>query len=295
MNNYNNKKSEHINKLVDEKGNYFIMAIDHREVYTNLMLEFSGSMPSSQEVVNSKIQIIKAFANSASGFLIDPLYGIPNIIESGAMGNKGFMVGVEGDDYSTATFKEDYLNPNISVDKINECGGNMVKLFILYNSNSPIAAKQEQMIDKLAKECSNAQLPFLLEPIMYFENTPTQKEREEEFRVMLKRLSKYDIDVFKLEFPGDINNISEQENINACLIAKEELKVPWILLSSGANREVFLKQLKCAVQGGASGFAIGRSLWGDCVGNNDSTASEKWQDMKMFFEKAKLTVAENKK
>ncbi len=295
MNNISEKKREHIQKLVDEQGNYFIMAIDHREVYTNLMLGISGEMPSAQEVINSKIQIIETFRDSASGFLIDPLYGIPNITDSKAMGNKGFMVGVEGDDYSTATFKEDYLNPDISVDKINNCGGNMVKLFILYNSNSPIAKKQEQMIDKLAQECNKAQLPFLLEPIMYFDKQPTQKEREEEFRQMLKRLRKYDVDVFKLEFPGDIHNLSEQDNTKACLIAKEELSVPWILLSSGADRQVFLKQLKHAVMGGASGFAIGRSLWGDCVIKNEAKANGKWQDMKLFFEKAKLTVKENQK
>ncbi len=289
------KKHENIKKLVDEQGHYFIMAIDHRAVYTDLMLKTTGKEPSAKDVVDSKIEIIKEFANSASGFLIDPQYSIPAVVDSGAMGNKGYMIGIEGDDYSTTSFKEDYLNPDISVEKIGEYGGSMVKLFIFYNPNSEIAQKQELMVEEIAKQCNSAQLPFLLEPIMYFDNEPTQKEREEVFRQMLKALSKYDVDVFKLEFPGNTELLSSEENIKACLIAKEELSVPWILLSSGANRDVFLKQLEYSMQGGARGFAIGRSLWGECVCKQDGESDEKWQDMKEFFEKAKSVVVENDK
>ncbi len=295
MKNLSNSKLEHIKNLVDEQGHYLIMAIDHRMVYTNLMLEISGKEATTQDVINSKIALIKEFKNTASGYLIDPQYSVPALIDSKEMGTKGYMIGIEGDDYSTTTFKDDYLNPDITVQKIKDCGGSMVKLFVFYNPNSAIAAKQEIMIEQVAKECNEAQLPFLLEPIMYFDEKPTQQTRTDVFRQMLKRLSKYDVDVFKLEFPGDVEMLCDEENTKACLIAKEELSVPWILLSSGASREVFLKQLKHAMLGGASGFAIGRSLWGECVCGEEISGEQKWTNMINFFENAKKVVKDNSK
>ena len=62
-----------------------------------------------------------------------------------------------------------------------------------------------------------------------------------------------DADVFKLEYPGNLENAKE--------ITKILGETPWILLTRGANFEEFCEQLKISAEGGCKGFLAGRSLW----------------------------------
>jgi tagatose 1,6-diphosphate aldolase len=41
--------------------------------------------------------------------------------------------------------------------------------------------------------------------------------------------------------------------------------VPWALLSGGDPYELFLEQVETACRAGASGFMVGRALWGEAV------------------------------
>jgi tagatose 1,6-diphosphate aldolase len=42
--------------------------------------------------------------------------------------------------------------------------------------------------------------------------------------------------------------------------------VPWALLSAGVDHDAFVGQLRAALDGGASGFIAGRSIWKEAVG-----------------------------
>ena len=47
---------------------------------------------------------------------------------------------------------------------------------------------------------------------------------------------------------------------------------PWVLLSAGVDIQLFLKELKIAVNNGASGFLAGRAIWKQAANfetNND--------------------------
>jgi len=62
--------------------------------------------------------------------------------------------------------------------------------------------------------------------------------------------------VLKLESPGDAAE---------CGKLTGALQVPWAVLSAGVDHGTFVHTLRAAVEGGASGFIAGRSLWKEAV------------------------------
>lgn len=276
-------------KLCDQRGCFKILAIDHREVYSQSLKAGLGAEPTFRQIVETKKEIISCLEPFVSGFLVDQQYCVPEITDSTPLKRKGFMIGMEGDDYSTTCFdRENYLNPQVTVEGIKKAGGSMVKLFMYYNPHSPLASAQEELIASVAQKCSQQDMPFLLEPILFFEDPSYDWQQKEELTIeMLERLKNFEVDVFKLSYPCDIINSSEAKNNTICAKISEILTVPWILLSSGCEKELFLKQLEIACANGASGFAVGRTLWtsylhSGCNALDALQAKKMVDDLQMF-------------
>ncbi|MEG1805920.1 MAG: hypothetical protein RR327_05970, partial [Clostridia bacterium] len=131
-------KKSHLNKLSDEQGIFKIVAIDHRAVYVNDMKRFGASNPSTEDIIQSKMRLIRLLKEKASSFLLDPLYSANQAIENKALGDKGLLIGIEGNDYSSTEFKDDYLTDLIDVETIAKIGGDCVKVFFYYYFNDII-------------------------------------------------------------------------------------------------------------------------------------------------------------
>ena len=77
-------------------------------------------------------------------------------------------------------------------------------------------------------------------------------------------LSPLGIDVLKSEFPGDPKATPDREQLRRnCERLSRTTKVPWVVLSAGADFDVFRPMVELACQGGASGFLAGRAIWKD--------------------------------
>ena len=77
-------------------------------------------------------------------------------------------------------------------------------------------------------------------------------------------------DVFKLEYPGGINE---------CMSVSDLLgSTPWVLLSKGAMFDDYKEQLKNAIAGGASGFLVGRALWQELLDYQGEGQEQKKQE-----------------
>ena len=59
-----------------------------------------------------------------------------------------------------------------------------------------------------------------------------------------------------MEFEQD-----EKRLLQLCQELDRASRLPWVLLSAGANFETFKKQVEIACKAGASGFLAGRALW----------------------------------
>lgn len=47
------------------------------------------------------------------------------------------------------------------------------------------------------------------------------------------------------------------------------MKMPWVILSSGVDADIFGRAVSIAMKGGASGFLAGRAVWASVVGAQD--------------------------
>lgn len=283
MEKVSNEKQARLKRLMNSRGKFEIVAIDHRAVFKDALAAGLGHAPDREEIVRTKSAIIRALQKTAGAYLIDYDYCCPEILSSGDLGNTGYMIGIEGDDYGITSFSDHYLNPHLSVEKIRDLGGSAVKLFLYYHPDAPFVAKQEAMIAQLSLECAHYGMPFMLEPILFFPKETDLKEKQALLVRMLERLSVYEIDIYKLRFPGDLEAMTLQENEEICRRVTQMLGSPWIILSSGCDNHKFRTQLRIACENGASGFAVGRTLWGDYLSTAGDECRKK-EEMTLTFQ-----------
>lgn len=130
----------------------------------------------------------------------------------------------------------------------------------------------------IGEECEKYSIPFLLELLVYpFQNDENhtteyveQKQKKTQHvidSVLEFAKDKYKVDIFKLESPVDSSQLkgkisSETEDAFKKLASATNNK-PWVVLSSGMDKDSFYKCLELAYKNGASGYLAGRTIWLD--------------------------------
>ncbi len=270
-------KRRGLQQLSTHNGLFLVLAIDHREVFRTMLQQGYKKTVEFEDIVSSKMDIIKQLSPWISGVLLDPIYSAYQSIDRDILPkDKGMMVSIEGNDYSVAEFnKNTYLLEGIDVASIKRMGASCVKLFMYYNPNSEISYKQDLMVKDIGASCQYHDIAFLLEPILY----PIEQKKltiKDKIRLtldMLKRFKPMAVDIFKIEFPGDVMGLSYDNNLEICKEVSKTLRVPWITLSSGVDLELLKQQVTIASVAGASGIAIGRTLWQNYLLDKDKNIS----------------------
>jgi tagatose 1,6-diphosphate aldolase len=207
----------------------------------------------------------------ASAILLDPEYGAAQAIAAGLLpGSKGLLVSMEKTGYagaSTARITE--LLPGWSVKKAKRMGASAVKLLVYFRPDlKDIASKQLDLVARLADQCIEEDIAFLVEPVSYpIEGSGASLEKFAEIKPGLvietaRQITALPIDVLKAEFPADIK--FEQDEgmlLGLCQELNQASRLPWVLLSAGVDFDSFKKQVGIACKAGASGFLAGRALW----------------------------------
>ena len=267
-------------KHLTQDGVFHIFAIDHRDVLTVKMEEKMGVVEESA-VLKEKLRLIDAVREMTSAVLVDPHYFLQDKKLDPHMDMNHILMGVERNNYDISKIGEGYLTTDISIEELAQSGCNMVKLFVFYQPGMDFTDEIDQVIAEVVEKCNANQLPLMLEPILY-QSTP--ENRLELTKEMLTRLKKFDIDIYKIDFPGDLERKSDQDNLAICREINDLLATPWIILSSGVTLDQFKKQLQIAGQAGACGYAVGRSVW------NPYILREDLESMKQAFAEIKETA-----
>lgn len=92
----------------------------------------------------------------------------------------------------------------------------MVKLFVYYHPHMEFRHKILEIIHQVEAECKKYDMPFLLEPIIYSEHPLEPEIRLSLMKEMLEQLKKVQVDIYKLEFPGDVVVYDDEKNIEIC-------------------------------------------------------------------------------
>lgn len=234
-------------------GWFTIAPFDHRgSLATSLKLDLSNQLD-REKFLHIKHLFMRILSPHVSAVLTDPEYGIRTLDDKAA--HCGLFLSLEESGYSSDKDAMTILRSDWGVAGVKKHTAG-AKLLVYVNPKSSTADAKLKLIESVANECSLAQVPFLLEPVLYpLEQSPLwEKEGDEQWIAthleVCKTMAPF-CDILKIQYPG---------SQDAC--AKVSLLHPnWILLSRGAAFETFTDYLTTAARQGCKGFAAGRAVW----------------------------------
>jgi len=260
-----------LQQLSDPGGIMTMCAIDHRGALKRALNQKNPDAVSYQDMIDFKLDLCQAVASFASAILLDPEYGAGQAITAGLLpGSKGLLVSMEKTGYSgDSTARITELLPDWSVKKAKKMGASAVKLLIYFRPDlKDVTSKQLDLVARLADQCIEEDIPFLVEPVSYpIEESEASSKRFAEIKPGLvietaRLITALPIDVLKAEFPADIRfEQDEGRLLKLCQELNQASGLPWVLLSAGVDFDSFKKQVAIACKAGASGFLAGRALW----------------------------------
>ncbi len=226
--------------------------------------------PTYAEVVEAKLDMMRQMSPASSGVLIDAYYGAWSAIASGSISpDKGMLVRVEksGSGKNKAGGPMGEVEPGWSVEKIKLMGADAVKLLAPFEPGEPESAEHQfAMIEEIHAECRRFDILFLLEPVAFPFNGEKKTDaayvarRAETVIESARQLSRF-CDVYKAEFPGALGVDSEDQLRDNLLALSAASERPWVLLSAGVDYPDYFKQVRMAMETGASGVLGGRAFW----------------------------------
>lgn len=226
--------------------------------------------PTFEEVVDAKLDMVRQMAPAGSGILLDAYYGAWPAIVSGAIPpDRGLIVRIEksGVPKNKAGGPLGQIEPGLSVQKLKLMGVDVVKLLVQFEpSELDSASYQFDFMMKVYEDCRKYDMLFLLEPTAFPMNgekkdSPSFLARKAETVIeSARQLSRW-CDVYKAEFPGTLGHDSEEQLLDNLQALSESSERPWVLLSAGVDYDDYLRQVKMAVECGATGVLGGRAFW----------------------------------
>lgn len=273
-----------LRRLADAEGFFAMVAIDQRPPIFATLAQAAGTTPERvpfAEVLAAKRVLAEAFAPQATAMLVDPNWGYPaaaDLLNPAA----GLLLTLE--DHRTTPDRRSSLIADWSVDKIRALGGDAVKLLAWYHprADAAVRAHQQELVQRVGEDCARAELPFVLELLLYplgsdraadadaYRDDPAKHADEVLASVETFADPRYRVDLFKLESPLPAARVPAPGAAGdaACAAAFAALDracggQPWVMLSAGAQAADFERVVGYAARAGAAGFLAGRALWAD--------------------------------
>ena len=263
-------------RLADQNGVFKMTATDQRPPIKNpIAKHLNVNEAPWNEVAKFKKMLVENLQEYSSALLLDPHFAIPhsmNIFNP----KKGLVVTLEDSIFlDTNDGRISQSIDNWSVSKIKRMGADAVKVLAWYrpDAEKKVIEAQQQYVQKIGDECAKYDILFLFELLVYplskdlhqtKEYVEMQNKKTDHVLESVREFSnnKYGVDVFKLESPVNVNNITDSD-LNAFKEMGDIAGRPWVMLSAGAGKEEFKKVLKLAFKAGCSGFLAGRAIWLD--------------------------------
>lgn len=241
---------------------FAILAIDHIASMAETMRPDNPSVVTSTQLAEAKVEIAQHLRHLGSAVLLDPHMTVAEGHgRRGLAEGTGLVLGLEDGDYvSMGTAPR--LVEGWSVQRAAENGADAIKVAYYFDPGGE-SRDVERFVKDVARDCEHHGLPLFAEPLGVIRDPA---KRSEVIIQAAKQASQLGVDVLKVEFPVDVSiSTSESEWADACGALNEVSPVPWTLLSAGEEFERFSKMLRVACRSGASGFVVGRSVWGEAV------------------------------
>jgi tagatose 1,6-diphosphate aldolase len=262
-------KIHRLQRCSSETGALVILSIDHRSSLRRL-LKASGIDPTDDDHLTSfKEVVVKTLGAEVSGILLDPQYGAGHLIAKSSLPKEtGLILALEASGYSGS--KDNRISQVLagwSVSKAARLGADGVRLLVYYHPEADSAPSIESMVDSVAQECQTMDLPLFLAALPYSNDPKTAILSPIQHREIILETARIltaiqGVDVYMSEFPAKVRTDPDPAEWNsACAELTEASRVPWLLISSAVDFDLFLRMSEMACRQGASGAAAGRAAW----------------------------------
>jgi tagatose 1,6-diphosphate aldolase len=264
---------------MDQRGSlksYFAKekGIDKKDVPPQMLEEF-------------KTAVSKALTPHASAILLDPEYGLP--AAKARDKHAGLLLAYEDSGYdNTRPGRLPDLLSDWSVKRLVTAGADCIKILLYYTPFDPpeINDIKHAWTERIAGECTAADVPFFLELVGYVESGDEKgidyaKKKPEIVTKSMEEFSKpqYGVDILKVEVPVNMAFVAGSKSCNGeSAYSRDEAKdlfrkaaaaakKPFIYLSAGVSNDVFTETLDLASESGTpfSGVLCGRATWKDAI------------------------------
>ncbi|MGI8574366.1 MAG: tagatose 1,6-diphosphate aldolase [Egibacteraceae bacterium] len=269
-------KARRLAQMSTREGIFTILAADHRDSLRAVLAPEDPESVTPSTMTRTKLALLEALAHEASGVMLEPEFNAAQAIGTRALpGSVGFMCALEAQGYlGDPEAWQTSLLDGWSVEKAARLGASGIKLLVLYRPDAGrVTELQDQMISAVIAECARYDVPLFLEPFGYTVKpglSPDSSEYAAKRRSIVvetvRRLGALGPEVLKVQFPVDTRHEEDRGAWrDACAELDAASPAPWALLSGGDPYELFREQLQVACRAGASGFMVGRALWGEAV------------------------------
>ncbi|HXP97767.1 MAG TPA: aldolase, partial [Telmatospirillum sp.] len=107
-----------------------------------------------------------------------------------------------------------------------------------------------------------------IEPVVRPPRRGMDFDREDAIVKAAAELGRTEADLYKAEMPLGGKG-TEQEIYDAARRLNDQISMPWVILSSGVQADLFGRAVRIAMSAGASGFLAGRAVWASVIGAAD--------------------------
>jgi tagatose 1,6-diphosphate aldolase len=256
-------------------GIFTILALDHRDSMRVILDPEAPAAIPAATLTELKLWLLRELGGLATGVMLEPEYSAPHAVATRTLpGGVGFLAAVEAQGYlGDPAARQTSLLDGWNVEKAKRLGASGIKLLVLYRPDSAAADAQDDVIRSVIADCARYDIPLFLEPLAYVtepgfttDHPDFASKRRGIVIDTVKRLGALGPDILKVQFPVDTRSEPDRAVwAEACAELDEAAPVPWALLSGGDPYELFRDQVRVACQAGASGFMVGRALWGEAV------------------------------
>jgi sulfofructosephosphate aldolase len=251
-------------------GGFAMLAVDQREAMRGMFAAAGAPTPvSDQTLTDFKVLAAQILSPYASGVLVDRQFSYDAVLAAGAVAPSCGLI-VAADDFLPGNgIPVDAVEIDRATDPaaVRAAGAKALKLLVLWRADEP-AERRLTMVAEFVALCRSAGLVSIIEPVVRPPRRGAEFDREAAILAAATELGDSGADLYKGDMPYGAK-ADDKTLFDACRRIDGQLHMPWVILSSGVDADIFGKAVRIAVSAGASGFLSGRAVWASVVGAAD--------------------------
>lgn len=267
---FSNNTPYTLRDIARPQGGFAMLAVDQREAMRLMFAAAGHPTPVADSVLTDfKVAATRLLSPWASAVLADKQFCLDQIVAQGAVADAcGLIVAADrfipGNGIPVDSVE---IDDDIDPQQVRQMGAKAMKLLVLWREDEPAQARLA-MVGAFVQRCRSAGLVSIIEPVVRPPRRGWGFDREKAIIAAAAELGGSGADLYKAEMPGGGQG-DEATLLAACQKLNDQMAMPWVILSSGVDANIFGRAVRIAMQGGAAGFLAGRAIWASVIGAQD--------------------------